>query len=130
MNMGKQKHKNKGETKMQIISDSKNLTTKDIYLLTMNPKTQKMKDCKGQRIEIKSWAIYEDVNKKTGDLQSILAIATPEGETFATNSPTFIDDFSNMWELFTDNGETVPAIVVTSGMSKAEREFISCVYSE
>lgn len=115
---------------MTIINSSNNLSVKEIYALTMNPNTMKMKDAKGQRIELGNWAIYEDVNKKTGELHNILAIATPEGETFATNSPTFIDDFLAMHQLFTSMGEPVPAIVVSSGTSKNGREFITCVYSD
>lgn len=115
---------------MQIIKASAELTAKDLYTLTMNPNTQKMKDVKGQRIELGKWAIYEDVNKKSGEIHNILAVATPEGEAFATNSPTFIDDFISMLELFESMGESVPAIVVSSGISKASREFITCVYSD
>ena len=115
---------------MQIINSSANLSVKEMYHLTMNPNTAKMKDCKGQRIEFVAWALYQDVNRKSGELMDILAIRTPEGETFATNSPTFINDFISMWELFTNMGETVKAIEVTSGTSKAGREFITCTYSE
>ena len=115
---------------MQIINSSANLTVKDIYHLTMNPSTAKMKDCKGQRIEFEAWALYQDANRKTGELMDILAIRTPEGETFATNSPTFINDFLSMWELFDSMGETVHAITVTNGTSKAGREFITCTYSD
>lgn len=115
---------------MQIINSSANLTVKDIYALTMNPNTAKMKDHKGERIELAAWAIYQDVNRKSGEVQEILAIKTPEGETFATNSPTFMNDFISMWELFTSMGEAVPAIVVTCGESKAGREYITCVYSD
>ena len=96
---------------MTIVKASDNLTTKDIYLLTMNPNTQKMKDAKGERIELNS-------------------LATSNGKTYATNSPTFIDDFMSMMELFTNAGETVPAITVSSGTSKAGREYISCVYCD
>lgn len=115
---------------MQIINSSANLTAKDIYNLTMNPKTQKMKDVKGQRIEFDAWAIYEDVNRKTEDVQKILAVKTPEGEVFATNSPTFISDFLNMIQLFESMGETVRAFTVDSGVSKAGREFITCIFSD
>lgn len=115
---------------MEILNASANLTTVDIYRLTKAPNTQRMKDAIGQRIELSKWVVYEDENKKTGEMQKILAIATPEGETFATNSPTFINDFLDMMELFTGAGELVPAIIVESGISKAEREFITCVYSE
>lgn len=115
---------------MKLINASKDLTAKQIYTLTMNPATVKMKDCVGQRIEIGYWAIYEDVSQKTGEVQEILAIATPEGECFATNSPTFTRDFTNMLSLFESMGENVPALVVISGKSKTDREFITCVYSD
>lgn len=115
---------------MTIVKASPNLTPKEIYFLTMNPKTEKMKDHSGERIELDKWAVYEDVNQKTGELLEFLAIMTPDGKTFATNSPTFKRDFSNMIELFESMGATVPAIVVSSGTSKADREFITCVYSD
>ena len=114
---------------MQIIEKSGELKTTDLYHLTMNPATQKMKDIKGQRLEIDCWCIYEDVQKSTGALQEILAIKTPENEVFASNSPTLIDDFRKMWELFASNGEKVNAIDIISGTSKAGREFITCVYA-
>ena len=115
---------------MKIINSSENLTPKEIYSLTMSPKTQKMKDALGSRIEIGAWASYEDVNKKTGELQEVLAIMTPEGEIFATNSPTFKEDFFQMLDLFNQMGETVHAISVISGTSKAGRDFISCAYED
>lgn len=114
---------------MQIINSSKNLTTVDIYRLTKSPNTQKMSDCVGQRVEVKAWAIYEDADKKTGEVKTILAISTPEGETFGTNSATFINDFMDMWQLFESAGETVNAIDVVGGTSKAGRNFITCVYA-
>lgn len=115
---------------MKIIEASKELTPKEIYNLTMSPAVQKMKSVVGQRIEISAWAVYEDVNKKTGEVQEVLSIITPEGEIFATNSPTFKEDFSDMHQLFRDMGEEVHAIAVSSGTSKAGREFITCVYSD
>lgn len=115
---------------MKIVNSSANLTPKEIYSLTMSPKSQKMKDAIGSRIEICAWASYEDVNKKTGEIQEVLAIMTPDEEIFSTNSPTFKEDFFQMQELFSDMGETVHAISVISGTSKAGREFISCAYED
>lgn len=114
---------------MEITNSSKNLTTVDIYRLTKSPNTQKMSDCVGQRIEVKAWALYEDADKKTGELKTILTISTPDGETFGTNSGTFITEFLDMWNMFDDAGETVNAIEVLSGTSKAGRNFITCVYA-
>jgi hypothetical protein len=112
---------------MKILETSGELTTKDKYMLTMAPTVQKMKDQVSQVIEIKNWCIYEDVNSKE-ELQTILSIATPEDEIFATNSKTFMDDFHRMNEVFAEDGQKVNSIKVTSGTSKAGREFITCVY--
>jgi hypothetical protein len=113
---------------MNIIETSKDLTAKDKYFLTMAPSVQKMKDQVSQRIEVSKWCIYEDTNSK-GELQKILSIATPENEIFATNSKTFMDDFKRMVEVFALDNIDVTAIEVISGKSKADREFITCVYA-
>lgn len=115
---------------MQIINSSKNLKTVDIYRLTKSPNTKKMSEAKGERIELSAWALYQDADKKTGELREILAVSDSKGNSYATNSPTFIADFVEMVNLFEEAGETVPAITVISGTSKAGREFISCAYCE
>lgn len=112
---------------MKIIETSKDLTAKDKYFLTMSPSVQKMKDQISQRIEVSKWCVYEDLNSK-GEEQTILSIATPENEIFATNSKTFMDDFRRMVDVFAEDDIEVTAIQVISGTSKAGREFITCVY--
>ena len=112
---------------MKIITKSGELTPKEIYFLTMSPTVQKMSDAEGQIIEVSNWVVYEDENSK-GETQSILSLRTPENEIFATNSPTFKEDFVKMNELFNSMGEQVHSIKVTSGMSKNDRKFITCVY--
>jgi hypothetical protein len=112
---------------MTILKTSKDLTTQDKYFLTMSPEVQKMADQKSQIIEISKWCIYSDLNKDDKE-QIILAIATPENEIFATNSTTFRADFERMIDIFDNDGEEVHSIKVISGFSKANREFITCVY--
>ena len=113
---------------MNIKKTSKELSAVERYFLTQNPTVQKMKDAVSQEIELNNWCIYEDVNSKD-EPQTILSISTPENEVFATNSPTFIEDFTKMQEMFADCGEKVSRIKVVSGTSKAGREFITCVYA-
>lgn len=114
---------------MKIINASKELSAAERYHLTMSPAIQKMKDVKGANVSISAWCIYED-NDKDGKTQTILSILTKDGEIFATNSPTFISDFFKMWGLFSECGETVNSINVISGFSKANREYITCVYCD
>lgn len=103
-----------------------NLTNKQKYDLTMSPKTRKMKDAKGTVLEISAWCVYTDADKDGNDRQ-VLSLLTPEGETYATNSATFADDFDKMVDLFGADGIT--AIEVISGTSKAGREYITCAYA-
>lgn len=103
------------------------LSNRQLYDLTMSPKIQKMREQRGSVIQIAAACIYEDADKKTGELHDVLSIATPDGEIFATNSPTFMDDFQAMCDMFGDTGVT--AIEVISGTSKAGREFITCAYA-
>lgn len=127
-NVDNYKYKNESEdSHMNIIKTSKDLTPQEIYFLTMSPTVQKMSGAESQIIEVEAWVLYEDENSK-GELQTILAIKTPENEIFATNSATFKEDFVKMNELFERMGETVHSIKVTSGMSKNDRKFITCVY--
>lgn len=114
---------------MKIINVSKELNVKERYKLTMDPAVQKMKSAVGSRIDIAAYALYEDEDKD-GNPQEILSILTPEGETFATNSPTFKRDFFKMVDVFGEAGETLEAVAVISGNSKNGREFITCTLAD
>lgn len=103
------------------------MTNKQLYNLTMSPKIQKMREQRGSVIEIAGVCVYEDVDKKTGELHEVLSILTPDGEVFATNSQTFMDDFKALVDMFGESGVT--AIEVITGTSKAGREFITCAYA-
>lgn len=118
---------------MQILKTSHELTAPEVYFLTMSPAAEKMKDHKDEEIEIAAFCLYTDVVKKegenTGKEQEILSILSKNGEIFATNSQTFIEDFIKMWELFTSMSHPVNAVRVIGGKSKKDREFITCTYS-
>lgn len=114
---------------MNIKTASKELNAKERYFLTMAPNIGKMKNVIGQRLEVDAWCIYEDTNSD-GKLQTILSIKTSDGDVYATNSDTFIREFARMQEVFREVGETVDAIEVIAGKSKAGRDFITCVFAD
>ena len=118
---------------MRIVKSHGELSAPEIYFLTMSPSAQKMSDHKNSEIEISKYCIYEDAVKKEGteteEMQNILSILTPDGEIFATNSPTFISDFVKMMELFESMNTTVTAIRIIGGTSKKGREYITCTYA-
>ena len=111
---------------MEIVSNyPEPMSKKTLYDLTLSPKTQKMKDALGTVLDVAAWCVYEDEDKN-GNPRTILALSTPEGETFATNSQTFREDFLAMVDMFGPDGVT--SLEVISGTSKAGREFITCAY--
>ena len=105
-----------------IIEKSRELTNQEIYLLTMSPKADSVKNHVGERVDVSAWAIFEDVDKKSGEVHEVLSVLTPENEVFSSISPTFQNDFLDMAELFHNDF----AFEVVSGKSKAGREFVTC----
>lgn len=105
-----------------INRSSKELTKKEIYQMTMSPKIQKISDNKGVVIDVAAYCFYSDV-KNDGKTVDILSVMDADGSIYATNSPTFRDDFEKICEIM--DGEDF-SIEVISGTSKAGREFVTC----
>ena len=105
-----------------IINKSRELSNQEVYLLTMSPKADSVKNHVGERIDVSAWALFEDVDKKSGEVHSVLSVLTPDNEVFSTISPTFQSDFLDMAELFHNDF----AFEVISGKSNAGREFVTC----
>ena len=105
-----------------IIEKSRELTNQELYLLTMSPKADSVKNHIGERVDVAAWLLFEDADKRTGEVHQVLSVLTPENEVFTTISPTFQADFMDMAELF--NNEF--AFEIISGKSKAGREFVTC----
>lgn len=105
-----------------IINKSRELNSQELYLLTMSPKSESVKNHVGERIDVSAWLLFEDVDKKSGEVHSVLSVLTPENDVLSSISPTFQEDFMNMAELFHNDF----AFEIISGKSKAGREFITC----
>ena len=105
-----------------IIKMSRELTNQELYFLTMSPKADSVKNHIGERFDVSAWLVFEDVNKKTGEVYSVLSILTHENEVISSVSPTFQSDFMDMVEIFNNDF----SFEVISGKSKAGREFVTC----
>ena len=112
---------------MEIINSSKELNKAEKYFLTKAQNIKKMSLVKGQKLDLSVWCLYEDTNMK-GEVQTIFSCMTPEGEVYATNSPSFVRCFGDILECFSK--EDVTSIQILPGTSKAGREFLTCVYAE
>lgn len=115
------------EITMELLKTNKELSKKEIYFLTKAQDTQKMTEAADQTLELSAWAIYKDHNAD-GEEVELFAMRTVEGETFATNSQTFINAFRDILDVF--DAEEVTKLKVMTGLSKNNRTYITCAYAE
>lgn len=109
---------------MTIINASTN-DKKILYKLTRDRNRKPMKKAP-EILNVQEFAIYEDVNKASGEAVQLATILANDGAMYTTNSPTFIDDFAAIVEAFPD----VERIEVKCMTSKKNREFITCGLAE
>lgn len=87
---------------------------------------EKLKD-KQEDFGCVAWIVFNDSDDPEKE-KLILSLITDDGESYATNSKTFIMGFLMYWELCEKSN--VPAesirVKVDVGVSKSGREFIQC----
>lgn len=110
---------------MEFIATNKELTKEEKYFLTKAQDVQKMVKAVGSTFDLVAWAIYLDKNSD-GEEVELFSMRTSEGETFATNSPTFIRAFREILDIF--EPEEITRIKVMDGVSKNNRSFVTCAY--
>lgn len=99
------------------------LDQRTIYKMMKSPDVKKMSDADGSILDVAAWVAYTDADRSTGEIREILTIQTTDGEMFRTVSSVFQREFKDITEFF---GDDVGMIKVTSGKSKAGRNFITC----
>ncbi len=110
---------------MKITYQSKEkFTMKELYDLTQSPAIDKMSNHKDETVSIGSYLIYEKGD--TENPQTVAVIQTNEGETFASNSPTFITAFRDILDMAAVAGEDIHEIKVVGGTSRGGRNYITC----
>lgn len=111
---------------MEIIKKTEGLTSADLYNLTKGNDVRKMADAKGEVLDIAKYVLYtdEDVN---GNEMNVLAVETVDGAKYATNSKTFVRNFTDILAIFTAGRENPPTrYKVGSGISRGNREYLTC----
>lgn len=108
---------------MNIIKSTPDLNKKDLYKLTRSPESKPMKDAVGEELHVAAFAIYEDERADGKGISTVTSILTTDGQIYGTNSDTFRREFDYITELMGDD-DTV--IKVIQGVTKNDREFITC----
>lgn len=114
---------------MEIIKKSSDeLTMKQMYDLMKSPEIQRVSDNDDALVQVDAWVLYKDTDKD-GNMREILSILdNGVGAAVATNSATFIRDFMEIVDMCMDYGMEVQHVKISSGTSKADRKFYTCVY--
>lgn len=114
---------------MAITRKSSNLETmKDLYDMMKNPEIQKLSSIKGEELPVGAFVLYTDVNTK-GEEIAVCSIRDKDtGVVYATNSPTFIREFTSILSMTDEAKVELHTVKVSEGVSRAGRNFITCVY--
>ena len=88
---------------MNITKKTEGLTAKDLYSLTKGNDVRKMADAEGEILNITKFVLYEDANSE-GVVTEVLSVETLEGVRYATNSKTFIRNFSDIFSMYENAG--------------------------
>ena len=111
---------------MEIIKKTEGLTPADLYSLTKGNDVRKMADAKGEVLDVLKFVLYKDEDVK-GNPMNVLAVETIDGAKYATNSKTFVRNFSDILAMYDECGATPPSrFIVGSGISKSNREYLTC----
>ena len=111
---------------MEIIKKTEGLTSADLYALTKGNDVRKMSDAKGEDLDIVKFVLYSDTDIH-GEIMTVLAVETTTGGRYATNSRTFVRNFSDILAIYEAGNENPPTRYhVGSGRSKNGREYLTC----
>lgn len=114
----------------RIYPANKQLTAADKYRAVKSASAIGISKTDVDEIDISFVVFYTDTDKKTGEQKTVVSIVTPDGKTFTTNSPYFIETFAGMLTIFEESGEPVNKIKVIRQRSKGGRNFIDCDFIE
>lgn len=111
---------------MELIKSTENLTPAQIYNMTKANDIRKMSDAEGEILDVMNYVLYKDEDKD-GQPMTVLAVETVEGVRYATNSATFIRNFTDIRSLHESMGVEAPTrYKVGSGVSKNGRKYFCC----
>ena len=112
---------------MNVFYQSRDLDRKEKAAVFFNP-SQNLKDCSGQSIIVSAVVKYEDENKK-GDVVTLMAFLTDDGDVITTTSETVMRSFERMVDgLEIDLAEENIPIKIVEGVSKNGRTYYDVQY--
>ena len=112
---------------MKIIETSRDFSPVELYTLTKNPKSEKLREHVGEVLEVTGFCIYED-NNSDETSRTVLTLERTEGEPIGTNSDTARRSLKQILEIYAASGiddpYPLPLVVYTAKSAKSGREFV------
>lgn len=103
----------------EVIRTSRDFDAKEIYKVT-HSKSTSCKDAVGEIYKVLDFILYKQDDAK-GVMREVLALFTENGNV-STVSETFKKSFFDIY----DNFGLPVEIVITNGVSKSDRTYVSC----
>lgn len=113
---------------IEMKSASRDLSKVERYRLTLSPEIKTIQDLDdGTTIDVIAYCEFNDVNESTGEVAQLLGILDKSGASYVTQSATFKRSFSDIADIFADDGESEFTVKKISGTTKAGRPYVNCV---
>lgn len=113
---------------IEMKSTSRELSKVERYRLTLSPEIKTVQDLPDDEvINVVAYCTFNDVNEETGEVAQLLGILDKDGKSYVTQSATFKRSFSDIADIFADEGESEFSIRKISGVTKANRPYVNCV---
>lgn len=111
---------------VEIRKTSRELSKVERYRLTLSPEIKTIQNLADDTvINVAAFCRFADIDEETGEVSELLGILDPEGNSFVTQSKTFMKSFEDIADIFDDGSEF--AIRKISGTNKAGRAYVNCV---
>lgn len=105
----------------KILCENGIVTKKDRYNMSEAP-GKNLSEMIGQRLEIKAYLLFEDIDSETGESKKTLKVMTTEGEVCGTRSKSFIEGFEKYLSFVDD--EPLTTFAVDQKRSKNNRNYL------
>lgn len=114
-------------SKITNFKPNREVTRKDEYFLTKGNSTRISDLEDGATLTPVTWATFTD-NKDDGESVMVLTFIDSENELYSTISQTFMNEFLDIADIFTNPDGTYDKfrIVKLSGTSRANRPYVTC----
>lgn len=107
-----------------------NINFNKIDMINVLSSAQDIKTTAGQEIDIIGVHIYETTDKETGEIKTVGAVKTNDGNIFGFTSTTLIECAYRIADVLSEDDVNTVTVKTTKRQSKSGRDFYQFVVTE